>query len=106
MAMDKNIMFVGSFNFDQRSLNINTEIGLLFQNPDIATQSSQHFDKFIDKVAFRVELITDDNGNEALRWSGYEEGGKKISFDHEPYTSIWNRMGVNMMRILPIDSML
>ena len=99
-------MFVGSFNFDQRSLNLNTEIGILFQNPEIATHSSQHFDELIDKVAFRVELITDDSGKEALRWTGFEEAGKKIVFDHEPYTSFWKRMGVNMMRILPIDLML
>jgi cardiolipin synthase C len=106
MEMDKNIMFVGSFNFDQRSLNLNTEIGILFQNPDMATHSSQHFDKLIDKVAFRVELITDDSGNEALRWTGFEEGGKKIIFDHEPYTSFWKRLSVNLMRVLPVDSML
>ena len=45
MAMDKSTMFVGSFNFDQRSLNINTEIGIVFKNPEIAAHSSDHFDK-------------------------------------------------------------
>ena len=32
MAFDREIMFVGSFNFDQRSLYINNEIGLLYKD--------------------------------------------------------------------------
>ena len=101
MAMDKDVMFVGSFNFDQRSLNINTEIGIVFQDPEIAAHSSKNFDEHIDKVAFRVELIDD-----SLRWTGIEEGGKKVVFDVEPYTSFWKRLSVNLMRVLPVDSML
>ena len=65
MTVDKNTMFVGSFNFDPRSLNINTEIGIVFEDPEITTRSSRHFDEQIDKVAFRVELVDD-----ALRWTG------------------------------------
>ena len=105
MSMDKNLMFVGSFNFDQRSLNINTEIGILFQDPVIAGRSSLHFDEIIDKVAFRVELITDEDGNESMRWTGINDGNKVV-FDSEPYAGFWKILGVNMMRILPMDSML
>lgn len=101
MAMDKKTMFVGSFNFDQRSLNINTEIGIVFDDPEIASRSSQHFDEYIGKVAFKVELIDD-----SLRWTGTGEGGKQVVFDVEPYTSIWKRISVNLMRVLPVDFML
>ena len=105
MAMDKKTMFVGSFNFDQRSLNINTEIGILFHDPGIAVNSSTNFDQHIDKVAFRVELIKDKNGTESLRWTGIENGNKVV-FDSEPYASFWKKLSVNLMRLLPIDSML
>jgi hypothetical protein len=64
-----------------------------------------HFDEHIDKVAFRVELIKDKNGSESLRWTGIEEG-EEVVFDSEPYTGFWKRLSVNMMRVLPIDSML
>ncbi|MGB5766949.1 MAG: phospholipase D family protein [Arenicellales bacterium] len=101
MAMDKKTMFVGSFNFDQRSLNINTEIGIVFDDPEIASNSSQHFDQHIGKVAFKVELIDD-----SLRWTGTGEGGKQVVFDVEPYTSVWKRISVNLMRVLPVDFML
>jgi putative cardiolipin synthase len=105
MAMDRTTMFVGSFNFDPRSLNINTEIGILFRDPAITSASSQNFDDHIDKVAFRVELVTDDKGNESMRWTGIEDG-KEVVFTHEPYASVWQRFFVNVLRILPIDSML
>ena len=105
MAIDKETMFVGSFNFDQRSLNINTEIGVLFRDPEIASNVSGHFDEVIDKVAFRVELITNENGDESLRWTGFD-GNEKIVFYSEPYAGFWKKFGVNFMRILPIDSML
>ena len=106
MSMDKEIMFVGSFNFDQRSLNINTEIGILFYEPELATGSYEHFDKHIDKVAFRVELVTDENGNESMSWTGIDSNNNKVVFDTEPYAGFWKRLAVNIMRILPIDAML
>ena len=57
MAIDGKIMFVGSLNFDQRSLNINNEMGILFREPELAASASKRFDDHIDKVAFRVELV-------------------------------------------------
>jgi len=105
MAFDHKAMFVGSFNFDQRSLHINNEIGILFYEPEITNQVMKSFDRHIEQVAFRVELITDEKGNESLRWTGKEDG-KEIVFDAEPYATFWQKLGVNLMRVLPIDSML
>ena len=39
MAFDRETMFVGSFNFDERSLHINNEIGLVFKQPEMASES-------------------------------------------------------------------
>ncbi len=105
MSMDGTIMFVGSFNFDQRSLNINNEIGILFNHPEIVSESSRHFHEHIEKIAFRVELVKDEKGSETMRWTGTEDG-KEVVFYSEPYASFWKRLKVNLMRILPIDSML
>lgn len=105
MAMDKKTMFVGSFNFDPRSLNINTEIGILFHDPEIAARSSKHFDERINEVAFRVELIVDEKGKESMRWTGTEDG-KEVVFDSEPYAGFWQKLIANLMRVLPVDAML
>ncbi|MEA3413650.1 MAG: phospholipase D family protein [Pseudomonadota bacterium] len=105
MAFDKQRMFVGSFNFDQRSLHINNEIGLLFEQPDLAGSSAGKFDRNIDKVAFKVELQTDDNGNETLRWRGIENGNE-VEFDSEPYVGFGTRAAVWFIRLLPVESLL
>ena len=105
MSIDGKAMFVGSFNFDQRSLYINNEIGILFYEPEIAGDASRHFAEHIEDVAFRVELIIDEKGNETMRWTGNEDGNKVV-FDSEPYAGFWKKLEVNLMRILPIDSML
>ncbi len=106
LTIDKKMMYVGSFNFDQRSLNLNTEIGILFHNPKIAGRASKKFDDNINKVAFKVELVKGTFGQGSLRWIGYNKDGKKAIFNREPYTSSGKRIGVNLMRLLPIDSFL
>ena len=105
MIIDKEKMFVGSFNFDQRSLYLNTEIGLVFEQNDIAGHAADKFDNNIEKIAFRVELVTDDNGERSLRWHSFEDG-KQASFDKEPYVGMRTRITVWFLRLLPIDWLL
>jgi putative cardiolipin synthase len=105
MAIDKKMMFVGSFNFDPRSLYINNEIGILFSEPQLAANASTHFDAHVERVAFRVELVGDEKGDGSLRWTGTEDG-KTVVFNSEPYAGFWKKLGVNLILILPIDSML
>ncbi len=38
MVIDSETLFVGTFNFDPRSANLNTEVGVLIRNPDLAGQ--------------------------------------------------------------------
>ncbi len=105
MAFDREIMFVGSFNFDQRSLHINNEIGLLFEDALTAGNATDNFDRNIEDVAFRVTLETHDSGKESLQWIG-REGGQKVVFDSEPYAGFWLKAAVAVMRLLPIESQL
>lgn len=105
MVFDHKAMFVTSFNFDQRSINTNTEIGILFYQPELARQSMGDFDQNIEKVAFRVELVTDAAGKESLLWSGQEEG-KTVTYDAEPYAGFGKKLAVKIMRFLPVDFML
>jgi putative cardiolipin synthase len=38
MVIDGTTLFVGTFNFDPRSANLNTEVGVLISNPSLADQ--------------------------------------------------------------------
>ena len=105
MGVDGKAMFVGSFNFDPRSMHLNNEIGILFYEPTLAKQSADNFDRQINKVAFKVELVKDKNGSESLRWTAYENG-KEVVFEDEPYAGFLQKMVVKIMRIVPADFML
>ena len=98
-------MFVGSFNYDQRSLYLNTEIGLVFEQADIAGPGADKFDKNINKFAFKVELVTSDRGRESLLWHGIEDG-KPVTYDAEPYVGRGTRLAVWFIRLLPMDWLL
>jgi hypothetical protein len=59
------------------------------------------FNEHVERVAFKVELVD----RKSLQWPGITDG-KKVVFNSEPYAGFWKIVGVNMMRLLPIDSML
>jgi putative cardiolipin synthase len=42
MVIDGKTLFVGTFNFDPRSANLNTEVGVLIRNPALAGQVEQN----------------------------------------------------------------
>ncbi len=104
-VLDRNKIFVGSLNLDPRSFYENSEIGVIIESDKIASAMVDSFDRDIDKIAFRVELVTTDSGGEQLLWHGFENG-KAVTFDNEPYSTFWQRFGVGFMRLLPIESQL
>jgi len=105
MTIDGKSMFVGSFNFDQRSAYTNNEMGILFHNEELVQERLERLKGRIEQDTFKVELITDEDGDETVRWTGYEDG-KQVVFYTEPYASLWQRISMHLMRLLPIDSQL
>ncbi|MBR9828808.1 MAG: phospholipase D family protein [Oceanospirillales bacterium] len=104
-VLDGQHVFIGSLNLDPRSLVENTEVGVIIDAPEFAARMLDWFERDADQVAFRVVLETGDDGVERLRWHGLDEG-QPVTFTVDPYTSIWQRMGVGILRVLPIDSQL
>jgi putative cardiolipin synthase len=56
-------------------------------------------------VAFRVELNRGKDGSEILLWHGVVDGTPQ-TFDADPYTGFWKRLGIGFLGILPIESQL
>jgi putative cardiolipin synthase len=102
-VLDRKWVFIGSLNLDPRSIVQNTEIGVVFQSPEIAERMASGFDSKIDKLAFRLELEGADNGTGQIVWHGIVDG-KQQTLYKDPYTGFWKRFGVGFMRILPIES--
>ena len=105
MVFDGETMFVGSFNFDQRSLHINNEIGLVFHDPEIASKAARNFEDNVNKVAFEVEFSR-EGGRENMHWVG-GQGGPDTVFEKEPYATTGQKLIVGILKWLPIiDSQL
>ncbi|MBP2684150.1 MAG: phospholipase D/transphosphatidylase, partial [Deltaproteobacteria bacterium] len=104
-VFDRGQVFIGSLNLDPRSVIHNTEIGVVLTSPEIAQGMGEWFDLNVGKMAFRVELKQDENGSETLLWHGTVDGAPR-TFDTEPYTGFWKRLGIGFLGILPIESQL
>ena len=104
-VFDQEKVFIGSLNLDPRSLIQNTEIGVVIDSEEMAKIIADSFNANIEKIAFRVELLTDTDGKEFLAWHGLVDGEPK-TFYREPYTSWWQRFVSGFMSILPGESQL
>ena len=104
-VLDREKIFIGSLNLDPRSFYENTEIGLVLDSQEVAGIMATSLVAGEGRYAFRLELRTDEDGYEQILWHGYENG-EPVTFDVDPYTSFWQRLGVNIMSWLPIESQL
>lgn len=105
LVVDREQVFIGSLNFDPRSITENTEIVIMLKSEEIAAQLTGAFDQMTEKKAFRLELRTDEEGIEYIYWHGLENNEQRV-WTAEPYTSFWHRFGINFMSLLPIESQL
>ncbi len=98
--VDEERLFVGSFNFDPRSINLNTELGFVIESAGLTKAIRSGIAGRLPELAWRVELGEDGE----LSWvSGQPGEGKR---DTEPGVSAWRRLGVWLLSWLPIDWML
>jgi putative cardiolipin synthase len=109
MIVDQHMVFVGSMNFDPRSRELNTEMGVIADSPELAAALSRYFDSATaPENAFHVVLERREGSpgsKPALRWIAVDDG-QPVKFDYDPETSRWLRMKVSLMRIVPIEGML
>jgi len=100
-VVDRRDVFIGSFNFDPRSANINTELGVIIRSPELGETMAAAVMKALPGQAFEVVL----NENDKLRWHGLDNG-EEVILDKEPHTTWWMRFKAGFMRILPIRGQL
>lgn len=94
IVFDDTITWIGSFNLDPRSIYLNTESVVIFDNPQFAK-------------ALKADLIEDmedawkvyENHGKTY-WEGEHEG-KIQTLSYPPDTSIWTRMLKALSKLLP-----
>jgi putative cardiolipin synthase len=100
-AVDANRAFVGSFNFDPRSAELNTEMGFVVQSAALANVLHDGFATKVPQMAYEVRL----NAKHKLEWVDRSGAEEKI-LTTEPETGAFKRGMVKFLSWLPIDWML
>jgi putative cardiolipin synthase len=99
-VIDGEQALIGSFNFDPRSRDLNSEIGLVITNAEFAREVLRHMDEdFHPENSYRLFL----NEKGKLRWEQQNPDGSITIHKHDPGASIWKRMGARMLSWLPIE---
>ena len=101
MIFDRRKSFIGSFNFDPRSVSLNSEMGLFFDQPELlASLRARGVAQTGPENSFRVTL---DRGR--LRWQSDASAAGRV-WRREPEAGIGRRLLAACLRYLPITSQL
>ncbi|MEQ8412303.1 MAG: phospholipase D family protein [Erythrobacter sp.] len=98
-AADGERVFIGSFNFDPRSVWLNTEMGLVIESEGTAREIERVLAEEYTRIAYRVSL--DSSGR--MRWEDLETGE---IHRHDPDSGLCVRIGMRAVGLLPIEWLL
>jgi putative cardiolipin synthase len=103
-VFDRRKVFVGSMNFDQRSMHLNTEIGLIIDSPALAEVVAKRFEAMAQPVnSYRLALRPDpESGAPQLLWLT-QEGPSAVVYESEPARSDAQRANAKALSLLPLD---
>jgi len=94
-VFDRTSVFIGSVNLDPRSLEQNTEVGVLVSSPELAAEVAALFDRWSSpELAYEVTR----GANGGLHWTG--------GYTNEPEAGFWRPLGAKFFSHLPIDSLI
>lgn len=101
-AIDDRYLFVGSFNWDPRSVNINTEMGILIDSAELTANTTKALGEALKAETFSVKL--EENGR--ISWTKTDPDGTRRMYFSEPTGSFWDRFVAGFYGVLPIGSQL
>jgi len=108
-VLDRQRVFIGSMNLDPRSVKLNTEIGLLIDNPELAGYLEDRITGNIAAACYSVVLEPKyperPDGSSRLVWIEHLQD-EELRFYKEPLTTFWQRFIVGLIGIFPVDSQL
>ncbi len=97
-VFDCRSVFIGSMNLDARSIEQNTEDGLLIESPGLAREVASLFERW---TAPAVSYAVRRDGRR-LEWVT-ADGGREERFTTEPAAGLARRFGAAVCSLLPID---
>jgi putative cardiolipin synthase len=103
-VLDRQRLFVGSMNFDQRSMHLNTEIGLIIDSPELAQQAATRFAAMVSPPnSYEVLLHPRPAGQSPQLVWRTQEGDQRVEYDREPARNNAQRLEVKLLSVVAID---
>jgi cardiolipin synthase C len=100
-TVDDRVCFVGSFNFDPRSVSLNAEMGVLFNDPKLAAELGRVIRRERSpRTSYRISMR-----GKSLHWEG-DDHGRMRRYEREPEAGRLRRLLAAVVRWLPIESQL
>jgi len=96
ILIDRKWVFVGSLNIDPRSVDINTEMGILIESPELAGRLAENVDSRLTGISYKLEL----NEEGRLRWHATIDGEEVVE-TKEPLAGWWRRFLSTVLKIMP-----
>ena len=103
VVFDRKVTFVGSFNLDPRSVNLNTEMGWLVESESLAEAVAESIEKDISAGNSWQVILKDDGHPE---WITVENGVVTVEAEKEPMTTAAQRAEADALAIVPDDAQL
>ncbi len=97
-TVDRNKVFVGSFNLDPRSLYLNTEMGMGVDCSELAASMAESILDTLPDFAYKLQLS--EKGR--LEWLLQATSGDEV-ITTEPRTTWWRRFKTKLLSFLPIE---
>ena len=101
MVFDRKVVFVGSFNLDPRSVDLNTEMGLLVESETLGRAVAASIENDI-AAGNSWQVLHKDDGS--LTWVTREAGVTTETFHTEPMTTAVQRLEADDLEIIPDSS--
>lgn len=96
ILIDRKQVFVGSLNLDPRSIDINTEMGILIESEELVSKMTDDALARIPTIAYRLRMDT----GRRISWHATIDG-RKVVETCEPQTGFWRRFSAWFQKIVP-----
>ena len=100
-SVDRSRVVIGSFNFDPRSFDLNTELSVVIDSPALASSVEEAYSRNVPLTAWQVTRTEPGE----LQWTE-EKDGVQVRHDREPGAGFWRRVGAKAFGLLQIDWLL
>ncbi|MBP6582875.1 MAG: phospholipase D family protein [Chromatiaceae bacterium] len=102
LVIDRQVVYIGSFNMDPRSTHLNTEIGLIIESPPLAQAVAALIERdMAPHNSWRLELTAEGR----IEWVTRREG-KPVRAEAEPDIGVGEALKFLLLAILPIGELI